>query len=73
MPHFGPTTRTALIRCLRQLGFRGPYSGGKHQFMVTEPLHVRILNPHRGDIGQNLLRAILREAEISVAEWENLS
>jgi len=73
MPHFGPTTRTALIRCLRQLGFRGLYSGGKHQFMVKEHLRVRIPNPHRGDIGHNLLRAILREAGISVAKWENLS
>ena len=73
MPRFGPTTRTELLRCLRQLGFRGPYAGGKHQFMVKEYLRVRIPNPHRGDIGKNLLRAILREAGISVAEWENLS
>jgi hypothetical protein len=38
MPRFGPTTRTELIRGLRQLGFRGPYSGGKHQFMVKDPV-----------------------------------
>jgi predicted RNA binding protein YcfA (HicA-like mRNA interferase family) len=50
MLRFGPTTRTELIRCLRQLGFQGPYSGGKHQFMVKEHLRVRIPNPHRGDI-----------------------
>jgi predicted RNA binding protein YcfA (HicA-like mRNA interferase family) len=72
MPRVGPTTRTELIRYLRQLGFRGPYSGGKHQFMVKEHLRGRIPKPHRGDIGQNLLRAILREAKISVTEWENL-
>ena len=72
MPPLGPTTRTELIRCLRQLGFRGPYSGGKHQFMVKESLRVRIPNPHQGDIGQNFLRAILRQAGISVAAWENL-
>ena len=70
MPPFGPTTRTELIRSLRQLGFRGPFSGGKHQFMAKERLRVRIPNPHRGDIGRNFLRAILREAGISVAEWE---
>lgn len=72
MPHIGPITRTELIRGLHQLGFRGPYAGGKHQFMVKESLRVRIPNPHRGDIGQHLLRAILREAGISVAEWEHL-
>ena len=72
MPRFGPTTRTELIRYLRQLGFGGPYSGGKHQFMVREHLRVRIPNPHRSDIGKNLLRAILKEADISVADWESL-
>ena len=41
--------------------------------MVKEHLQVRIPNPHRGDIGKNLLRAILREAGISVVEWESLS
>jgi len=59
MPHLGPTTRTALIRCLRQLGLHGPYSGGKHQFMLKEHLRMRIPNPHRGDIGPNLVRVIL--------------
>lgn len=72
MPPWGPTTRTDLIRCLRRLGFSGPYSGGKHQFMVKEHLRVRIPNPHRGEIGRNLLRAVLREAGISMTEWENL-
>ena len=73
MPRLGPTTHTELLRCLRQLGFRGPYAGGKHQFMVKGDLRLRIPNPHRSDIGRNLLRAILREAGISLAEWENLS
>ena len=72
MPRFGPITRTEFMRCLHQLGFRGPYAGGKHQFMVKEHLRIRIPNPHRGDIGQNLLRAMLREGSISMAEWENL-
>jgi len=72
MPSWGPTTRTVLIRCLRQLGFTGPYSGGKHQFMVRDNLRVRIPNPHRGDIGKNLLQAVLRQAGISVSEWEDL-
>ncbi|MBZ0168142.1 MAG: type II toxin-antitoxin system HicA family toxin [Kofleriaceae bacterium] len=72
MPRLGPTTRAALIRGLHQLGFRGPSSGGKHQFMTKGHLRIRIPNPHRGDIGGHLLRAILREAGISVAEWENL-
>jgi hypothetical protein len=72
MLHYGPTTRADLIRYLRQMGFRGPYSGGKRQFIVKEHLRLRIPNPHRGDIGRNLLGAILPEAGISVGEWEAL-
>jgi hypothetical protein len=34
MPRFGPIKRQDLIRALRQLGFEGPYSGTRHQFMI---------------------------------------
>lgn len=33
MPKLGPVTRRELIRKLREAGFDGPYSGGKHQFV----------------------------------------
>jgi predicted RNA binding protein YcfA (HicA-like mRNA interferase family) len=72
MPRFGPIKRRELVRCLRQLGFRGPFAGGKHQFMVKDGLRVRIPNPHREDIGRNLLGEILREAGIEISAWEEL-
>lgn len=72
MPKFGPIKRKDLIRYLRQLGFIGPYSGGKHQFMVKEKLKVRIPNPHKSDIGENLLKQILKEIGIDRARWEEL-
>lgn len=72
MPKFGPIKRKDLIRCLRQLDFIGPYSGGKHQFMVKEKLRVRIPNPHKGDIGENLLKQILKEIGIERTKWEEL-
>jgi hypothetical protein len=34
VPPFGPVSRRVLIRTLHNLGFDGPYSGGKHQFMI---------------------------------------
>ena len=34
MPAFGSIKRSDLIRNLRKLGFEGPYTGGKHQYMV---------------------------------------
>lgn len=72
MPKFGPIKRKDLIRYLRQLGFIGPYSGGKHQFMVKEKLKVRIPNLHKGDIGENLLKQIHKEIGIDRAKWEEL-
>jgi len=40
--------------------------------MSKGSLRVRIPNPHREDIGQNLLGQILREAGIGMSEWEEL-
>lgn len=66
-----PITRRELIRRFRKLGFRGPYSGGKHQFMAKGSLKVRVPNPHRErDITDALLNEVLRQADISKAEWE---
>jgi len=72
MPPFGPVKRKDLIKYLRQFGFNGPYSGGKHQFMAKENCTIRIPNPHLADIGRELLVRILRQAGISREEWENL-
>ena len=72
MPHVGPIKRKDLIYYLRQLGFEGPYSGAKHQLMMRGNTTLRIPNPHQGDIGENLLVRILKQAKISRAEWEKL-
>jgi predicted RNA binding protein YcfA (HicA-like mRNA interferase family) len=72
VPRFGSISRKELIRYLRQLGFDGPYSGGKHQFMSKGNLTLRILNPHQADIGRELLIRILRQAGINKDEWEQL-
>lgn len=60
-----------LVRKFRRLGFNGPYSGGRHLFMVKERLKIRIPNPHRSDISKDLISEILRQAGISIEEWEN--
>ncbi len=72
MPRFGPIKRRELIHYLKQCGFVGPYSGGRHQFMIRGNLRIRIPNPHRSDIGRNLLKQILMEAGIETEEWERL-
>ncbi|MEW5987731.1 MAG: type II toxin-antitoxin system HicA family toxin [Chloroflexota bacterium] len=72
MPRLGPISRKDLIRNLRQLGFDGPYSGGKHQIMVKGNITLRLPNPHQGNIGRELLIRILNQAQIDPAEWEKL-
>lgn len=70
MPPFGPIRRRELIAALRRLGFEGPFSGGKHQFMVRGDLVLTIPNPHAAEIGRDLLALILRQAGISRRRWE---
>ncbi len=72
MPRFGPISRRDLIRFFHQLGFEGPFSGSRHQFMRKGALDVHIPNPHAGDVGPKLLGQILREAGVSREEWEVL-
>jgi predicted RNA binding protein YcfA (HicA-like mRNA interferase family) len=73
MPRFGPIKRRDMIGHLKRLGFSGPFSGGKHQFMIKNDLVLHIPNPHEGDIGRDLLPRILRQANITKQEWERLS
>ncbi len=58
-----------LVEKFRRLGFTGPFSGGKHLFMVKGKLRVRIPNPHGSDISRSLQAEILRQAGISHDEW----
>ena len=45
-----PISRRELIRKFQALGWDGPFSGGKHSFMIKGAHKVRIPNPHGGDI-----------------------
>lgn len=67
-----PLSRKELIRKFRALGFSGPFSGGRHQFMIKASHKIRIPNPHYTDIDVSLLKEILRQAGISSTEWEEL-
>jgi hypothetical protein len=55
VPQFGPIKRQDLIRYLRRVGFAEPYSGERHQFMVSGDVTIWIPNPHQRDIGRELL------------------
>ena len=72
MPGLGPIKRAELVRYLQILGFEGPYSGGKHQFMLRGMIRLRLPNPHRKDVGRELLSRILKQAGIDKDSWEKL-
>ena len=66
-----PVSRREIIRRFKRLGFSGPYSGGKHQFMSRGSLKVRIPNPHQaGEISDSLLKEILKQAGIDYDAWQ---
>jgi len=72
MPRIGPIRRKDFLYYLRQLGFKGPYAGGKHQIMQKGMQTIRVPNPHGADIDTGLLVRILRDSGIDRTEWEKL-
>lgn len=71
LPKLTPVSWNVLVKRLNKLGFEGPYSGGKHPFMVKNDLVLTIPNPHKAVISVDLLSRILRQAKISREEWLN--
>ena len=59
-----PVSWNTLVRRLRDLGFDGPYHGGKHHFMTKGEFRLTIPNRHAQDIGIPLLTEILSRADI---------
>jgi len=65
-------SRRKLIKKFKSLGYEGPFSGGKHQFMMKGTRKIRIPNPHSGkNIHASLVKEILKQAGISGEEWGN--
>ncbi len=76
MPRWTPCKRRDFIRRLSKLGFDGPFSGARHQFMLYEQHRLAI--PSNEEYSTPQLRFILRqvelilEREITLEEWEKL-
>jgi predicted RNA binding protein YcfA (HicA-like mRNA interferase family) len=68
MPRLTPVSGNDLVKRLRELGFEGPYAGGRHPQMRRNEVTVIIPNPHEGDISVGLLSRLLRQAGISREE-----
>jgi hypothetical protein len=71
-----PSKRRDFIRRLRQIGFDGPYTGTRHQFMIYKQYRLAIPSNKEYSIAQ--LRMMIREVEgiigreITAEEWNNL-
>jgi predicted RNA binding protein YcfA (HicA-like mRNA interferase family) len=72
MPPFGPIKRKDFIRSLHKLGFEGPYSGGRHVYMIKAKRKLVIPNPQEGEISKSFLNMLLKQAGVSRDEWEAL-
>jgi predicted RNA binding protein YcfA (HicA-like mRNA interferase family) len=65
-----PVSRVNLIARLKQLGYEGPYSGGKHQFLVRGSARLTLPNPHSSEIGPSLLSRLLQQAGVGRDQWD---
>lgn len=76
MSRWSPCKRRDFIRRLRKIGFDGPLSGTRHQFVIFG--QHRLAVPSNAEFSVTQLRTMLREVEeiigrrISVHEWNNL-
>jgi len=69
-----PVSRRVLIRKIKALGYEGPFPGTRHEYMLLGVKKVYLPNPHGNqDIGVTLLRIIIRQLEITVQEFIDLS
>ena len=76
MSRWIPCKRRDFIAKTRKLGFDGPYSGTRHQFMVYQTARLAI--PSNPEYSVPQLRMMLAEVEsilgrtLSPNEWNNL-
>lgn len=68
-----PVSWQTLVDRLSELGWSGPHKkqGKKrHTYYMAKGAHkLTIPNPHRSDIGVELLKLILKQAGVSRDEW----
>ena len=69
MSKLSPVSWRELVKRLRRLGFEGPYQGSTHPYMVKGDLVLTIPNPHRKEIGADLLARVLKRGNIPREHW----
>jgi hypothetical protein len=54
---------------MRELGFDGPYAGGRHPQLRRGNVTLIIPIPYEGEIGVGFLTRLLRQAGVTLSEW----
>lgn len=72
MPKLSPVSRKILIQKLRKLGFCGPISATRHEYMKRNREKIFIPNPHGKDIGLPIIKKIISQLNISNQEFLDL-
>ena len=73
MSKIKPLSRKVLIQKLIKLGFSGPFSASRHQFMIDlSNRKIFIPNPHKKDIDIPLLMAIIKQIGIRKDDFIDL-
>jgi len=76
MKQWAPCKRIEFIKRLKNIGFDGPYSGSRHQFLVFKSHRLAI--PSNKEFSVPQLKMMLREVEkiigrnISFDDWFSL-
>jgi predicted RNA binding protein YcfA (HicA-like mRNA interferase family) len=69
MSRLKPVSWREFVQRMCELGFEGPYVGGRHPQMRRGNVTIIIPNPHDGEIGVGFLTRLLRQAGITREEW----
>jgi hypothetical protein len=77
MSQWRPCKRSLFIKKLLKIGFEGPYSGTRHQFLIYE--NHRLSVPSNAEYSIPQLKMMVNEIEsiierkLSADEWNNLA
>jgi hypothetical protein len=71
-----PSKRRDFVKKLKRLGFEGPYSGSRHQFLVLG--HHRLTIPSNSEYSVMQVKMMLKQVkqitgnQINLSQWESL-
>ncbi len=77
MSRWTPCKRRDFIKRLLHLGFEGPFSGSRHQFMIYE--NHRLAIPSNNEFSVEQIKMMIHEVEgiilrkVTLKEWNDLS